>query len=200
MSDLAGVALGYEPPAADGHGAGRLWIAAGGHHVLPAGEAALARPLLAAVLELRPRRDARLVVLGADTAALSARERAALRARIGVLGASGDLISNLNGWENIALPTGFHEPRRLGGLAPQACALLEQFGAAPAALLARLPEEMSAFERKLVGYVRMRLGRPQLVLAEDQGGGPAAGFAEAYLADCPEGTYVQFTQARDGPG
>ncbi|MNC89057.1 hypothetical protein D3C83_49490 [compost metagenome] len=65
---------------------------------------------------------------------------------------------------------------------------------------------MTPEERKLAGYVRMRLVRPQLVLAEDPGGAPgaperrrAAAFAAAYLADCAEGTFVQLQEdAPDG--
>ena len=75
------------------------------------------------------------------------------------------------------------------------------------ALLARLPEEMTLYERKLAGYVRMRLGRPRLVLAEDLGAGlgagerrRAAGFAAAYLADCPEGTFIQLEDVPDESG
>jgi hypothetical protein len=85
--------------------------------------------------------------------------------------------------------------------------MLEQFGADPRSLLARLPEEMTLYERKLAGYVRMRLGRPKLVMVEDLGGGlgvderrRAAGFADAYLADCPEGTFVQLEDAADESG
>ena len=207
MSATAGVALGYEPLAERERGAGRLWIAAGGSHVVPAVGAAFKAALLAAVLELRPRSDARVVVLGLETDALSPRARAALRAQIAFLPAGGGLISHLNGWENIALPLGFHAPDRLRGLAPEVYAMLEQFGADARSLLGRLPEEMTPYEKKLAGYVRMRLGRPRLVLAEDPGAGLGAGergraaaFAAAYLADCPEGTFVQLADVPDESG
>jgi len=207
MSAAVGVALGYEPLAEEDRGAGRLWIAAGGSHVVPAVGAAFKSVLLSAVLELRPRKDARVVVLGVETDALSPRARAALRAQIAFLPADGGLISHLNGWENIALPLGFHAPGRLRGLAPEVYAMLEQFGADARSLLGRLPEEMTPYEKKLAGYVRMRLGRPRLVLAEDPGAGLGAGergraaaFAAAYLADCPEGTFVQLADAPDESG
>ena len=207
MSATAGVALGYEPLAERERGAGRLWIAAGGSHVVPAVGAAFKAALLAAVLELRPRSDARVVVLGLETDALSPRARAALRAQIAFLPAGGGLISHLNGWENIALPLGFHAPDRLRGLAPEVYAMLEEFGAEARSLLGRLPEEMTPYEKKLAGYVRMRLGRPRLVLAEDPGAGLWAGerarageFAAAYLADCPEGTFVQLADVPDESG
>ena len=207
MSATAGVALGYEPFAEEERSAGRLWIEAGGSHVVPAVSAAFKSALLPAVLELRPRKDARVVVLGAETDALSPRARAALRAQLAFLPADGGLISHLNAWENIALPLGFHAPARLRGLAPEVYAMLEQFGAEPRSLLGRLPEEMTLYEKKLAGYVRMRLEKPRLVLAEDPGAGLgaaerrwAAGFAAAYLADCPEGTFVQLEDGPDESG
>ena len=207
MSAAADVALGYEPHAGGTGGEGRLWIAPGGSHVVPAISAAFKAALLAAVLELKPRKDARVVVLGAELDALPPKARAGLRAQVAFLPANGGLISNLNGWENIALPVGYHAPQRLAGLAPEVYAMLEQFGAQPRPLLARLPEDMTLYERKLAGYVRMRLGRPKLVLAEDMGGGlgvgerrRAAGFADAYLADCPEGTFIQLEDVPDESG
>ena len=41
MSATAGVVLGYEPFAEEERSAGRLWIEAGGSHVVPAVSAAL---------------------------------------------------------------------------------------------------------------------------------------------------------------
>ena len=207
MSAAAGVALGYEPLAGSGLPGERIWIEAGGSHLVPAVGATFKAVLLSAVVELRPRKDARVVVLGAEAAALAAKARAALRAKVAFLPADGGLLSNLNAWENITLPVGYHEPQRARGLASQVYALLEQFGADAYALLGKLPESMSPDERMLAGYVRMRLGRPRLVLAEDPGGAPgaperrrAAAFAAAYLADSPDGTFVQLQEdASAGP-
>jgi predicted ABC-type transport system involved in lysophospholipase L1 biosynthesis ATPase subunit len=206
MSAAVQVALGYEPLAGAGLPGERIWIETGGSHVVPAVSASLKSLLLSAVIELRPRKDARVVVLGVETGALPAKARAALRAQVAFLPAGGGLISNLNAWENITLPISYHEPKRARGLASQVTTLLEQFGAVARTLLAKLPENMTPDERNLAGYVRMRLGRPRLVLAEDPGGAPgaperrrAAAFAAAYLADCPEGTFVQLQEdALDG--
>lgn len=207
MSAAAGPALGYEPQAGEERHAGRIWIEPGGSHIVPAVGAALKATLLSAVLELRPRPHARVLVLGEDIAALGRAARAALQAQVGFLPANGGLISHLNGWENIALPHGYHEPARLRSLAPKAYTLLDEFGREARALLAKLPEDMSSFERTLTGYVRMRLGRPRLVLAEDPGGGldapgrrRAAGFAAAYLAENPGGTFVQLADLPEESG
>jgi cell division transport system ATP-binding protein len=209
MSDAhaAGIALGYEPVDGEMHRGERIWIPAGGSHVVPAVGAALKAALLSAVLDFRPRQEARVVVLGADLGALAPAARAAVRAQVAFLPASGGLISHLNAWENIALPLAYHAPRQMQGVAPRVYALLEPFAANVGALLARLPEEMTPFERMLAGYARMMLGAPRLVLAEEppRGLGPAErrqaeGFAAAYLAHCPEGTFVRLADGHDEAG
>jgi ABC-type lipoprotein export system ATPase subunit len=196
------VALWYEPPP-DGT-AGRIWIPAGeSHRTHPVSQAFKSR-LLAALLDLKPQPGARLAVLGADTAALPRREREALRARIGFLPANGGLISSLNGWENIVLPLGYRDPARIRSAAPRVHALIERLGANPRRLLAKLPEEMTLYEKKVAGYVRILLEAPELVLAEDLAGGlepderrRTAGFAAAYREDRPDGTWVQLEDAPD---
>jgi ABC-type lipoprotein export system ATPase subunit len=196
------VALWYEPPP-DGT-VGRVWIPAGaGRRTLPLNQAFKSR-LLAALLQLKPQPGAWLAVLGADTGALRPRERETLRGRFALLPANGGLISTLNGWENIVLPLGYRDPARVRGAAPRVHALIERLGGDPRRLLAKLPEEMSLYEKKLAGYVRILLEAPELVLAEDLAGGlepderrRAAGFAAAYHAERPHGTIVQLEDAPD---
>lgn len=203
-ADAPGVALGYAPPPGDS-GNGRIWITAGGRHRVHCANDARRTRLLAAVLDLKLDRDARLVLLGAEVGALGRAERNALRARVGFLPAAGGLISHLNAWENIVLPLGVHHPERLQGSAARVHALLGEFGADPRALLAKLPEEMTLYEKKAAACVRMLLEAPELVLADDLAGGldaagraRAEGFAEAYLAACPGGTFVQLDSAAEG--
>jgi predicted ABC-type transport system involved in lysophospholipase L1 biosynthesis ATPase subunit len=201
-ADATGVALAYIPPKGETGGDGRLWIASGGDHRVRGIKEDFKSRLLAAVLDMKPQKGVRLVVLGADVGALKLAERAALRARIAFLPANGGLISTLNGWENIALPSGYHDPKRLPTLAPQVYALLEGLGAEVRPLLARLPEEMTLYEKKLVGYVRILLEAPELVLVEDLSGGleageraQADGFAAAYRAGCPDGSFIHLESA-----
>ena len=192
----ARVALGYEPSA--GRGEGRIWIPKGGsHRVAGLSDTRKAR-LLSAVLDLKSEPGARLVLLGLEVDALGPAERAALRARVAFLPADGGLLSNLNAWENIVLPLGFHFPKRLRSVAGKVSELLEGLGADPRTLLPKLPERMSVFEKKLAGYVRILLEGPELVLIEDLFGGldaaeraAAAGFLPTYRARCPGGTFVQ---------
>ncbi|HET9735014.1 MAG TPA: hypothetical protein VFP62_07055 [Burkholderiales bacterium] len=200
----AAIALGYEPADDAPRLEARIWVPAGGSHVVPAVSAALKAALLAAVLDFRPRRDARVVVLGAELEALDARARAAVRAQVAFLPANGGLISHLNAWENIALPLAYHAPRQMQGVAPRVYALLEPFAGDARALLARLPEEMTPFEKLLAGHARLMLGAPRLVLAEDlpRSLAPAErrqaqAFAAAYLAHCPQGTFVRLEDGHD---
>jgi len=192
----ARVALGYEPPA--DRGEGRIWIPMGGSHRIADLTDTQKGRLLSAVLDLKSELGARLVLLGLEVDRLGTAERAALRARVAFLPAGGGLLSNLNAWENIVLPLGFHYPRRLRSVAGQVDDLLKDLGADPHDLLAKLPERMSAYEKKLAGYVRILLESPELVLVEDLRGGldaaeraGTAGFFPTYQARCPGGTFVQ---------
>ena len=198
-SRVQDVALGYEPP--DGQG-GRVWIPLGGSHRAAAQSETHRKRLVAAVLEVRPEPEGRLVLLGVEVEGLRPAGRAALRERVAFLPADGGLLSNLNAWENIVLPTGFHTPRLLRGIEARLNELLRGFGADPRELLDKLPEKMTPYERKLTGYVRISLEKPDLMLVEDPQGGleaaeraAAARFPAAYLESCPGGTFVQLDVA-----
>jgi ABC-type lipoprotein export system ATPase subunit len=160
--------------------------------------------LVNAVLEMRSEPETRLVLLGVDVDGLRPAGRAALRDRIAFLPADGGLLSNLNAWENIVLPIGFHHPEQLPGVTAQVKGMLERLGADPGELLAKLPERMTPYEKKLTGYVRIALENPDLVLAEEPRGrqdsaerAAAARIPADYLGRCPGGTFVQLEVARE---
>jgi ABC-type transporter Mla maintaining outer membrane lipid asymmetry ATPase subunit MlaF len=186
-----GVALGYEPSAnPDGE---PIWIPIGGAHRAEGLSDPQRRRLVGAVLAVRPELGTRLVLLGADVDGLRPEERVDLRDRIAFLPADGGLLSSLNAWENIVLPIGFHHPKRLRGVAAQVHELLEAFGADSRDLLAKLPERMSLYERKLTGYVRIVLEKPDLMLVEESEGDLDSAV---YLETCPGGTFVRLGVAR----
>jgi ABC-type lipoprotein export system ATPase subunit len=200
--DARQVALWYEAPP-DGT-PGRLWIPAGtSHRSAPVTQAFKSR-LVAALLELEPQPGARLAVLGVDAGSLPQRAREALRARVAFLPANGGLISNLNGWENIVLPLAYRDAKRVKAVAAHVHALVERLGASPRGLLAKLPEEMTLYEKKVAGYVRILLEAPELVVAENLTGGlepaerrQAAAFPAAYHAERPGGVFVQLEDVPD---
>jgi ABC-type transporter Mla maintaining outer membrane lipid asymmetry ATPase subunit MlaF len=189
------VVLGYVPQA---EVSGRIWLEAPGEHRVSTG---WKDELLAAMLELRPRAGSRLFVLGAEVGALPEPERRALLGRVGFVPADGGLISSLNAWENISLPVSYHSPERIAGVFAEAQALLEELGGVDDGMLARLPEDLTPYEKRLAAFVRALLENPQLLVVEDlaAGLGPTkkqriARFGEVYRRRCPGGTFVQIEE------
>ena len=126
-------------------------------------------------------------------------ERQRLQRRVGFVPANGGLMSTLNAWENISLPVAFHQPHKLDGALAEVHRLMAELGGVDADLLAKLPDEMTLYERRLAAYLRCLLENPDLLVVENlaAGLGPAkrrraARFAEVYRARCPGGTFVQF--------
>jgi ABC-type iron transport system FetAB ATPase subunit len=196
-SDTSAVALACELPA-DAGSDGRIWIPAGVSHRIRIANPAHRARLLAAIFDMEPDRDLRLVLLGSEVNALRMEERIALRARVAFLPAVGGLLSHLNAWENIILPLGCRHPERLQGIAAEVHALLTGLGAAPERLLGKLPEEMTLLEKKIAGFVRILLEAPDLVLVENFAAGLDSAermripyFATTYHASHPGGTFVQ---------
>lgn len=195
--ETSGVGLSCELPA-DSISDGRIWIPAGVSLRIRIANPAHRARLLAAIFDMAPDPDLRLVLLGAEVSALSMVQRIALRARVAFLAASGGLLSNLNAWENIILPLGCHHPERLHGIAADVHGLATELGAAPEGLLRKLPEEMTLLEKKITGFVRILLEAPDLVLVESFAAGLDSAeriripyFANTYLARNPGGTFVQ---------
>ncbi|OFW16449.1 MAG: hypothetical protein A3H27_02065 [Acidobacteria bacterium RIFCSPLOWO2_02_FULL_59_13] len=202
--ETSGVGLACELPADSGSD-GRIWIPTGVSLRIRIANPAHRARLLAAIFDIEPDPDLRLVLLGAEVNALSVEERTALRARLAFLASAGGLLSNLDAWENIILPLGCHHPERLQGIAVEVRALITELGAAPELLLAKLPEEMTPLERKITGFVRILLEAPDLVLVENFAAGLDSAertrlsyFANTYHARHPGGTFVQLEDVLGG--
>jgi len=202
--ETSGVGLACELPADSGSD-GRIWIPTGVSLRIRIANPAHRARLLAAIFDMEPDPDLRLVLLGAEVNALSVEERTALRARLAFLASAGGLLSNLDAWENIILPLGCHHPERLQGIAVEVRALITELGAAPELLLAKLPEEMTPLERKITGFVRILLEAPDLVLVENFAAGLDSAertrlsyFANTYHARHPGGTFVQLEDVLGG--
>ena len=162
---------------------------------LPDGEAR-AR-LVGAVLTTRCGAGEALELFGATVDGLKRAERARLHDRIGVLTQDVGLISNLNAWENISLQAAYHGTQPVSRIAGTARDALASLGAEPQRFLARLPDEMDVFERKLVAFVRLLAKEPALALIDGLGEGlnreqsvRAARFEAEYRARQPEGTLL----------
>lgn len=202
--ETSGVGLACELPA-DSDSDGRIWIPAGVSLRIRIANPVQRARLLAAIFEMEPDPGLRLVLLGAEVNALDKEERIALRARLAFLAAAGGLLSNLNAWENIILPLGCHHPERLQGIAAEVHALVTELGGNAEPLLGKLPEEMTLFEKKIAGFVRILLEAPDLVLVENFAPGLDSAerarlpyFANTYHARHPGGTFIQLEDVLGG--
>jgi predicted ABC-type transport system involved in lysophospholipase L1 biosynthesis ATPase subunit len=158
-----------------------------------------------AVLTTRVTSGEELELFGQPVRGLKRDKRARLHDRIGVLTQAMGLISNLNAWENISLQAAYHGTQPVERIAKTARDALEALGADPARFLARLPDEMDPFERKLVAFVRLLAKEPALALIDGLGEGlnreqsaRAARFEAEYRARQPEGTLLFVDLADEG--
>jgi len=161
--------------------------------------------LVGAVLATRVAAGEELELFGQSVRGLKREARARLHDRIGVLTRAMGLISNLNAWENISLQAAYHGTHPVARIAKTARDSLESLGADPKRFLARLPDEMDPFERKLVAFVRLLAKEPALAVIDDLGEGltreqsaRAARFEAEYRVRQPEGTLLFVDLAEEG--
>lgn len=161
--------------------------------------------LVGAVLATRVTAGEELELFGQTVRGLKREGRARLHDRIGVLTRAMGLISNLNAWENISLQAAYHGTHPVARIARTAYDALASLGADPQRFLARLPDEMDPFERKLVAFVRLLAKEPALAVIDDLGEGlnreqsaRAARFEAEYRARQPEGTLLFVDLAEEG--
>jgi ABC-type transporter Mla maintaining outer membrane lipid asymmetry ATPase subunit MlaF len=153
--------------------------------------------LVGAVLSTRCGPGEELELFGEPVRGLKRVARSRLHDRIGVLTQAMGLISNLNAWENISLQAAYHGTQPIARIAKTARDTLQALGADPQAFLARLPDDMDAFDRKLVAFVRLLAKEPALAVIDGLGEGlnreqsaRAARFEAEYRARQPEGTLL----------
>jgi phospholipid/cholesterol/gamma-HCH transport system ATP-binding protein len=101
-------------------------------------------------------------------------QRAALLKNLGeqagvvIVPHNGGLISNLRVWENIILPVQYHDIHLPGRIEDNVRNLLGQCGLLDetivSALMLKLPDQLSLYEKRLVGFVRAMLMGPELII------------------------------------
>jgi ABC-type transporter Mla maintaining outer membrane lipid asymmetry ATPase subunit MlaF len=153
--------------------------------------------LVTAVLKARCEPGEELELFGESAAALAARRREKLRARVGAVSPIVGLITNLNAWENISLPAAYHGSPPLEQVATLAHEVLVAFGADPRTFLARIPDELGMLERKMAAFVRSLVAAPELMVFDALEDGlsyaecrHAARFEAEYRARQPQGTVL----------
>ena len=160
--------------------------------------------LVTAVLKVRGEPDEELELFGERAASLAPKRRETLRARVGAVSPIVGLVSNLNAWENIALPAAYHGSPPLAEVAQLAHDVLAAFGAEPRYFLARLPDELGMLERKMATFVRGLVAAPDLMVFDALEDGlsfaeckHAARFEAEYRARAPQGTVLYVDTRED---
>lgn len=119
-----------------------------------------------AVLKAKCESGEELELFGEPAGALKPAARARLRRRVGALSPIVGLITNLNIWENVSLAAAYHGTPRLEAVAELADEVLTAFRLEPMRFLARLPDALSALERKIALLIRLLAVAPELALVD----------------------------------
>lgn len=160
--------------------------------------------LVTAVLKARCEPGEELELFGESATALARPQRDKLRARVGSVSPIVGLITNLNAWENIALPAAYHGSPRLEEVAGLAHEVLADFGVESRAFLARIPDELGMLERKIAALVRSLVTAPELMVFDALEDGLSTGecrhaarFEAQYRARQPQGTVLYVDTKED---
>jgi len=153
--------------------------------------------LVTAVLKGRCEPGEELELFGESAAELARPRRKQLLARVGAVSPIVGLITNLNAWENIALPAAYHGSPPLAQVATLAHEVLAAFGADARQFLARIPDELGTLERKMAAFVRSLVAAPELMVFDALEDGLSyaecrhvARFESEYRARQPQGTVL----------
>src|SRR3989338_7774043 len=115
-----------------------------------------------------PPDEGRVRLFDTDVYALAEPQRIGLYRRVGMVPEQGGLISNLKAWENILLPAWYHRK-------------LDAAAADLRALMGKLPDRLTALERRLVALVRALLPEPEILVYDLLTSGLDAGAADRLL-------------------
>ena len=150
-----------------------------------------------ALLKARCEPGEELELFGQAAATAESRKREKLRSRVGALSPIVGLMSNLNAWENIALPAAYHGAPPIPEVVQLAADVLTAFGTEPNYFFARLPDELGLLDRKIAAFVRLLVAAPELLVFDALEDGLSHGecrqvarFEAEYRARHPSGTVV----------
>ncbi len=128
-----------------------------------------------AVLKAKCQPGEELELFGESVTGLDAQRRARLRRRVGAIAPIVGLVGNLNVWENVSLPAAYHGAPSLERVAALAEEVATLFGLPAPLFLARLPDELSALERKIAAFIRLLTAAPELVVVDGLQNGVSRG-------------------------
>jgi phospholipid/cholesterol/gamma-HCH transport system ATP-binding protein len=115
-------------------------------------------------------RSGKVYLFNSDTSSLSDRGLRSARRRVGIVHASGGLVSNLNVWDNLTLPVSYHQQLSPVEITQRGLAVLDRLGFT--GKLVTATSNLTAVQKKLIGFARAMITDPDLMLYES----PASGF------------------------
>lgn len=127
----------------------------------------------------------RVRLFGEELYVLPDEARVPLYRRAGFVPEQGGLISNLKAWENLLLPAAYHQGLDAVTAEARAVALwreAETDGADLREVMGKLPDRLTAFERRLVALIRALLPQPELLVYDFLSSGLDAGSAARLYA------------------
>lgn len=127
----------------------------------------------------------RVRLLGEELYALPDEARVPLYRRAGFVPEQGGLISNLKAWENLLLPAAYHQGLDAVAAEARVVALWREVDPDRTDLrevMGRLPDRLTAFERRMVALIRALLPQPDLLVYDFLSSGLDAGSAARLYA------------------
>ncbi len=124
-------------------------------------------------------------LFGEDLYALPDDARVPLYRRAGFVPEQGGLISNLKAWENLLLPAAYHQGLDAAAVETRVVGLwreAETGGTDLGAVMGRLPDRLTAFERRVVALIRALLPQPDLLVYDSLSSGLDEGSAARLYA------------------
>jgi phospholipid/cholesterol/gamma-HCH transport system ATP-binding protein len=109
----------------------------------------------------------RVRLFGENLYALPDEARVPLYRRAGFVPEQGGLISNLKAWENLLLPAAYHHGLDAHAAEARVVALWREADPDTTdlrAVMGRLPDRLTAFERRVVALIRALLPQPELLV------------------------------------
>ncbi len=108
------------------------------------------------------------LIVRSDTQRKAVLDTLAALPNAAVVANNGGLISNLRVWENLALPVQYRNIQLGGKFEENVVNLLEKCGVRDeqsfTALMFKLPDQLSLYEKRLVGFVRAMLMMPEVMV------------------------------------
>jgi ABC-type lipoprotein export system ATPase subunit len=177
--------IAFHDFAGTGFRIGDAVLQAGGECLVLTETAEHAGEVLNCMVGLQTPVQGRVSLLGRDLGRLAGDERLRVLSQIGIVPRDGGLLTGLSAAQNILLPRQYRSNARAGDLEDEiqeALRSCEAVGEAPGEWIDLPPDYLSQYQRRLAGFLRLRLCRPAVCLYESLLGNLHARQKESLLA------------------